>query len=190
MAACEHCWAFAKMIGIEYRDQLERAERDEAPCTQDTIEGARLRAGQWWDENTRTDRRFATGNLHHIVEQVQASGKSAMSAVASAVGAGAQHALDFARKAATRGLDAIQMAKDAMSGALDKLKSTVGDKLKDLVSKMDPQKFLDQVGFDPFKDLTSLTFAGNANESDKGLVIIHGKFNVEKIQAKFATALN
>jgi hypothetical protein len=61
------------------------------------------------------------------------------------------------------------------------------DKLKDLVGKTEAQKFLDQVGFDPFKDLTSLTFAStNANESDKGLVIVHGKFNVDKIQAKAA----
>src|SRR5437868_14505831 len=53
------------------------------------------------------------------------------------------------------------------------------DKLKDLVSKTDAQKFLDQVGFDPFKDLTSLTFAStNANASETGLVIVHGKFNV------------
>lgn len=45
------------MLGIEYHDQLAHAQRGEYPCTQDTTEGKRLRAGQFWDEETQTDRR-------------------------------------------------------------------------------------------------------------------------------------
>lgn len=57
MSACEHCWRMARLLGIEYHDQLAKAERDFAPCTQDTIQGAKLRAGQWWDEENQRDRR-------------------------------------------------------------------------------------------------------------------------------------
>lgn len=57
MSACEHCWETARLRRIEYHDQVERAEREKSPCTQDTIEGAKLRAGQWWDDETQTDRR-------------------------------------------------------------------------------------------------------------------------------------
>lgn len=57
MSACEHCWSMSRLLGIEYHDQLERAERQSAPCTQQTTEGARLRAGQWWDEETKSDTR-------------------------------------------------------------------------------------------------------------------------------------
>ena len=57
MSACEHCWGISRLLGIEYHDQIERAEREKAPCTQATVEGARLRAGQWWDELMQKDRR-------------------------------------------------------------------------------------------------------------------------------------
>jgi hypothetical protein len=33
MSACEHCWSMSRMLGIEYHDQLNRAERDKAPYT-------------------------------------------------------------------------------------------------------------------------------------------------------------
>lgn len=59
MSACEHCWSLSRLLGIEYQDQLEKAEAEKAPCTQDTIEGAKLRAGQWWDDEAKRDRRDA-----------------------------------------------------------------------------------------------------------------------------------
>ena len=65
MSACEHCWGLARSRSYhsggttadEYYIQMERAERENAPCTQNTLEGARLRAGQWWDEATQRDKR-------------------------------------------------------------------------------------------------------------------------------------
>lgn len=62
MSACEHCWEKSRMLGIEYHDQIARAERDNAPCTQNTVEGAKLRAGQWWDEETQRDKRDAASH--------------------------------------------------------------------------------------------------------------------------------
>jgi len=59
MSACEHCWAMSRLIGVEYQDVLARAELKGWPCTKDTEEGARLRAGQWWDEATKRDVRNA-----------------------------------------------------------------------------------------------------------------------------------
>ena len=57
MSACEHCLVMARIRGIEYHDQIERAEREGDPCTKLTLEGMRLRAGQFWDEETKSDRR-------------------------------------------------------------------------------------------------------------------------------------
>lgn len=59
MSACEHCWSISRLLGIEYHDQVDKAEAARAPCTRDTIEGARLRAGQWWDDEKQIDRRNA-----------------------------------------------------------------------------------------------------------------------------------
>lgn len=59
MTACEHCWQMAKLLGIEYRQQIERAEREHYPCTQDTIDGRKLRAGQFWDSEKNCDSREA-----------------------------------------------------------------------------------------------------------------------------------
>ena len=44
---------------------------------------------------------------------------------------------------------------------------------------------LDDLGFDPFKDLDKVISAGpGGSETDKGLIIVHGRFNVEKFKAK------
>lgn len=59
MSACEHCWSMSRLLGIEYHDQIERAEAEKSACTQDTIIGRRMRAGQWWDEATQKDLRDA-----------------------------------------------------------------------------------------------------------------------------------
>ena len=56
MAACEYCWS-RRRDGEEYWYTIHRAEREGWPCTKDTEEGARLRAGEYWDEATKTDRR-------------------------------------------------------------------------------------------------------------------------------------
>ena len=58
MSACEHCWGMAHLLRKEYHDVLEQAEREKWHCTENTPEGARLRAGQWWDEETQSDRRL------------------------------------------------------------------------------------------------------------------------------------
>ncbi len=44
---------------------------------------------------------------------------------------------------------------------------------------------LDDLGFDPFKDLDKVISAGpGGSETDKGLIIVHGRFNLEKFKAK------
>jgi hypothetical protein len=44
---------------------------------------------------------------------------------------------------------------------------------------------LKELGFDPFKDLDRIVVAGPAGkEQDRGLVILRGKFNVDKLKAK------
>lgn len=56
MASCERCWS--RSDGAEdYSRVMREAERDELECTKNTVEGARLRAGQWWDEATQRDTR-------------------------------------------------------------------------------------------------------------------------------------
>jgi hypothetical protein len=47
------------------------------------------------------------------------------------------------------------------------------------------QTVLDDLGFDPFKDLDKLIAANPAGgEADKGLLILHGRFNLDKFKAK------
>lgn len=58
-----------------------------------------------------------------------------------------------------------------------------------LESNPEAQKMLKPLGFDPLSDVTSLTFAGpGGKDKNKGLVIVRGKFNVEKIRARAAEA--
>ena len=62
----------------------------------------------------------------------------------------------------------------------------VGGLLKQVVNIEDILKDLE---FDPLKDLHSITISSpniTGNETDRGLVIIHGKFKVEKFNAKGA----
>jgi hypothetical protein len=60
------------------------------------------------------------------------------------------------------------------------------DKIEEAIKNQDEvHKNLQDVGFDPLKDLDSILYAGaSGNEPDKGLVIVHGKFDVKKFQAK------
>ena len=58
VASCEYCW---NRSGYPFHDEygavLRRAEAEGWPCTKNTEEGARLRAGQFWDEATKRDTR-------------------------------------------------------------------------------------------------------------------------------------
>jgi hypothetical protein len=60
------------------------------------------------------------------------------------------------------------------------------DALKDITEVDD---ILKDLGFDPFKDLDRVTVAGPGGAApDKGLVIVHGKFNLAKFRARGAEA--
>jgi hypothetical protein len=75
-------------------------------------------------------------------------------------------------------LEAPIVKKSALEPLREMLKEAteVNDVLKDL-------------GFDPFKDLESIIAAGpTAGEPDRGLIIVHGTFDVKKFQAKAANA--
>lgn len=51
----------SRLRGIEYYNQLRRAEEENDACTQNTIEGKKLRAGQFWNEEKQMDSRDAAG---------------------------------------------------------------------------------------------------------------------------------
>lgn len=57
MSACEYCWGRRWLFDNDYYKAMADAEKSKAPCTTDTIEGAKARAGQFWDEATQTDKR-------------------------------------------------------------------------------------------------------------------------------------
>jgi hypothetical protein len=59
------------------------------------------------------------------------------------------------------------------------------DQAKGLWNLNPAHKLLEDIGFDPFKDLSTLTFASTGgSEPDKWFVIAHGKFDLEKCHAK------
>src|SRR5262249_12084180 len=57
---------------------------------------------------------------------------------------------------------------------------------KHVLGKPEVQKVLDGIGFDPLKDVATITAAGpaGATDSDKALIIVHGRFDVTKFDAK------
>ena len=57
MSACERCWRLSRLIGRDYYEQMRRAEQTHAICTRPTLEGARARAGEFWDDATQSDTR-------------------------------------------------------------------------------------------------------------------------------------
>jgi hypothetical protein len=61
--SCEHCWNEARKPdgcpSEHYSATMRRAEAEGWPCTKNTEEGARLRAGDYWDEATKRDTRTA-----------------------------------------------------------------------------------------------------------------------------------
>jgi len=60
------------------------------------------------------------------------------------------------------------------------------DQLRDLIKAQEEvDGVLKELGFDPFKDIDTLTVASPAGgEQDKGLIIIRGRFNVNKFKAR------
>jgi hypothetical protein len=60
------------------------------------------------------------------------------------------------------------------------------DKIRDLIKQQDMlQKVLDDLGFDPFKDLDTILAAWpNLSDTDKGLIIIRGNFDIKKAKEK------
>src|SRR5204863_5333163 len=60
------------------------------------------------------------------------------------------------------------------------------DRAKKALNEQDEvKKVLTELGFDPFKDLESITFAlSSGSDTDKNLTIVHGKFDVAKFTAK------
>ena len=55
--------------------------------------------------------------------------------------------------------------------------------IKDLLAGSDPQKFLKDLGLDPLKDVDRVVIgASGTDQTDfKGLVIVHGKFDPQKL---------
>src|ERR1051326_5572524 len=60
------------------------------------------------------------------------------------------------------------------------------EKLKDaLDSQGDIKEYLKDMGMDPFKDIDQIIVgSAGSSDADKGLVIISGRFNQEKVEAK------
>ena len=54
---CECCWEARGWSETDYYVVMARHEAAKCPCTQDTPEGKRRRAGQFWDEAKQRDSR-------------------------------------------------------------------------------------------------------------------------------------
>ena len=70
MASCERCWwkahgreGFYHDPNAAYYAEMDEAQRTHAVCTLPTIEGAKARAGVYWDEATQSDRRIYVAGL-------------------------------------------------------------------------------------------------------------------------------
>jgi hypothetical protein len=68
-------------------------------------------------------------------------------------------------------------------------KKNIG-KLREQIMKVEEVKdTLEALGFDPFKDLDTVTIAAvGASDPEKALIVAHGKFNTEKFKAKGESA--
>ena len=69
MASCEYCWersGSGQGSAFDYKATLRQAEMDGSACCERDADGEltenarRLRAGQFWDDATKTDRRMTT----------------------------------------------------------------------------------------------------------------------------------
>src|SRR5262249_40501017 len=71
-------------------------------------------------------------------------------------------------------IDSPLFKKNALEAAQEALRGN--DQVQDI---------LKELGFDPFKDLDRVLAASpGGTEEDRGLIIVHGKFDVAKFQAK------
>src|SRR4051812_25436451 len=59
------------------------------------------------------------------------------------------------------------------------------EKVKEGLQKDEAKEFMQRTGLDPMKDVNRFLVAGNpsASQQDRVLVIIHGKFDIAKIEA-------
>jgi hypothetical protein len=59
MASCEWCWHHSEPYNRpdSYYATMRQAESEGWPCTKNDENGARLRAGDYWDEATKRDTR-------------------------------------------------------------------------------------------------------------------------------------
>jgi len=64
MTSCERCWSIAKLRGVPYEQQLRDADVHQEPCIRSNEQAARLRAGHFWDEDTKCDSR--SGRAHPL----------------------------------------------------------------------------------------------------------------------------
>lgn len=77
MASCECCWATSRFTS-EYHDgayNLAMKEHEErgCACTKPTLEGARLRAGQWWQGGK--DSRYTDEEWFEMMNKLETSKK-------------------------------------------------------------------------------------------------------------------
>jgi hypothetical protein len=64
-SGCAIGTAYRVLTGRDLNEELRSRYNDPdhfLPYTRDTLEGARLRAGQWWDEETKTDKRASSSS--------------------------------------------------------------------------------------------------------------------------------
>src|SRR3954451_4338323 len=59
------------------------------------------------------------------------------------------------------------------------------EKLKEGLQKDEAKEFMKRTGLDPMKDVTSFVLAGNpsATQQDRVLIVVHGKFDIAKIES-------
>ena len=70
-----------------------------------------------------------------------------------------------------------------------KLFKTYEGQLKDFIkTNADAKKALEDLGIDPFKDVYTVVIAGPGGKQDEGLVIVEGRFNRAKFEAKAEAA--
>lgn len=66
---CECCWNHRDIYdpdGNAYRNEMAEHERRGCACTKPGPQGARLRAGQWWDDERQRDERPGVAELEQV----------------------------------------------------------------------------------------------------------------------------
>jgi hypothetical protein len=83
--------------------------------------------------------------------------------------------------------DSVMMVnvRQMLDSELVKKLGLIGKAKEALKTNQEASEILEGIGLDPFKDVDSIYVAGPASaEPDKGLFIVNGNFDVEKIKAK------